>query len=273
MGTLSTIMNAGQAAANFAQANKWDLYKAKISDWAKWGSSRRQSQPVVDGGFGDFGSFATNATAVMGGAAQILNNSQQLAQIGDTQMQENMISDIGNIGNYNYGSYDQLMMDYDRMANLQPDLSFDAIRGGSTKERIGNVLSSTVTGVTTGASVGGPYGALIGGALGATAGLAGWAMGDAKAEQQRKHLMAENSFAHDRAGQNLRAGGENLMNYQFRSGVAHSVAEGGPIERKMMSIQAYANKVLRRPRLRSEEPVHGIVREHCKGGTMVRIKR
>lgn len=195
--------------------------------------------------------WMSSALAVGNGLTSIFNTSKNMANIADTSQQQNMIQDLGNIGSTQYSNWEQIGMDYDRFNNLQPNLSFDAIRGGSTEERVGSVLSNTATGAMTGLQVGGPWGALAGGIIGAGAGIGGWLVGDKDAETELKDLRLKRYLAQDRAMSNLVSGIDNYSNYQFKNGIGTMKKNGGPIQRKRTPIKA----------------------EKVKGGTKIRIKR
>ena len=202
-------------------------------------------------GQGSRNDWMSSALAVGNGLTSIFNTSKNMANIADTSQQQNMIQDLGNIGRTQYSNWEQIGMDYDRFNNLQPNLSFDAIRGGSTKERVGGVLSNTATGAMTGLQVGGPWGALAGGVIGAGAGIGSWLVGDKDAETELKDLRLKRYLAQDKAMSNLVSGIDNYSNYQFKNGIGTMKKNGGPIQRKRTPIKA----------------------EKVKGGTKIRIKR
>lgn len=224
-------------------------------------------------GSGASGFGYESGLALLNGVTGIVNNFQQLNSIGDTTQQQSQINQMGNIGRYDVNSFEQLNGEYGQLNSLQPNLDYDAIRGGSTMERLGNTLSSTFTGAVTGAQVGGPWGAVAGAAVGLGAGIGGWLMGDAKAEDELTRLRTERYIAQDKALQNLNARMENLADYNFRNTVPRVRAEGGKIERKKTSITEFANSVLGKQKYNDTTRSAGIVRQHCKGGTMIRIKR
>lgn len=216
---------------------------------------------------------AGSALAILGGATDILNNTFNAAQTADTSQQQGMIEDMSRIGSGDYNSFNQLASDYDSLNSIQPDLSYDAIRGGSTGERVGNVFSSTLSGATTGLTVGGPWGALAGAVVGLGSGIGGWLAGDAKAREEKRRLEIQARQAQNTATRNLAAANEGLMNTQFRAGVGNRSAQGGKIERKQETIQEFAARALKRPRQRDFVSSGRIARRHGEGGTIIRIKR
>lgn len=225
-------------------------------------------------GYGGTGSdWISNGLAITGALTNIFNNTKQMAGIGDTSMQRNMIQDIGNVGTSKYGNWGQVMMDYDRLNSMQPDLSYDTIRGGSTKERVGGVLSNTATGAMTGLQVGGPWGALAGGVIGLGAGIGGWIAGDRRAELERDTLRLNQSLNQDRAMRNIAAGIEDYTDYEHRNNIRTLRAEGGQIQRKESSMKEFADRVLSRGRANDSTRSSGVIREKVNGGTKIRIKR
>lgn len=211
--------------------------------------------------------------AGLGALTTLLENAKQNAKIGDTSHQRRMIGDIRNLGNTDYSNFDQLVSGYEQLNTMQPDLSFDIIRGGSDKERVGNVLSSTVTGATTGAQIGGPWGALAGGVIGLGSGIGGWISGDMNAQLEQQSLRTDNMLAKNIANTNLSAASEGLADYTFRSGVVNRANAGGHIRRKQETVKEFADRIFGNQRQSDITHSAKIVRQHCKGGTMVRIKR
>lgn len=216
------------------------------------------------------------ANAVFGGATALLNGATQMGlageslnSIADTSQQQGMIDDIARRGLYGYNSYNQWANDYSELP--QPDLSFDTIRDINDWEKAGNVLSSGIAGATAGAQVGGLWGGVAGGLAGLGYGAYNWITGDQKArtEQQAKRnalASAEAISLHNREAQ-----GERLRDMDNRQKAVRLNADGGRIERRMVSAKEFADQVLGKKRTGSQYS-SGIIRQHCKGGTMVRIK-
>ena len=202
-------------------------------------------------GQGSRNDWMSGALAVGNGLTSIFNTTRDMSHIADTSRQRSMIQDIGNIGTSKYGNYQQAISDINRIDSMQPNLSLDTIRGHSTKEQIGGVLSNVVTGATTGAQVGGPYGAFFGGLAGGAAGAWGIVSNnlDAKAERSTDTAMLANAL--DRSNINIAAGIEDLQNDTHRNKIYNLGAKGGKIQRKRTPIKA----------------------EKVKGGIKIRIKR
>lgn len=206
----------------------------------------------------------------LSGATQLFNIGQQQTQIADTTQQRNMIGDLGRVGGTNYSSYDQVINDYNQLGTLQPNLDYDAIRGGSWGQRAGNTFNSALTGATTGFQIGGPWGALAGGVIGLGAGIGGWLAGDKAAELEQSRLNMDYRIASQNAATNLSARNEELADWGARKAAVNSVAKGG----KIQTMKDFADRVLKKSAgIAVENNPSGIVRKHCKGGTMVRIKR
>jgi hypothetical protein len=220
----------------------------------------------------DFGSGIESGLAILNGATGIINNFQQLNSIADTSQQQHQIDQMGSLGRYNVNSFDAINNQYGQLDQMQPNLDYDTIRGGSTAERIGGVASSALTGATTGFQVGGLYGAVAGGVLGLGAGIGGWLSGDQKAEDELKRLQVERDITQGKALQNINARMEELADYNFRNEVPRVRAEGGKIERKQTSLKDFADSISKRQRSDTTRSA-GIVREYCNGGVKIRIKR
>ena len=213
------------------------------------------------------------STSLLGGLSGIVGNTINLAQIADTSRQDAEIQQMGRIGQGGYGSYDQVASDYSRLNALNPDLSFDTIRGADTKQKVGGVLSSTAAGAAAGAQIGGPWGALAGGVIGLGSSLAGVFIGDSQAKTEQRLKQAQAQQATGLSQTRMRTGIDDLAKSNFRADYANRAAMGGSIERKKQELQAFADRVMNRQQQNDVTHSAGIVRQHCKGGTMIRIKR
>lgn len=213
------------------------------------------------------------STALLGGLSGIVGTTKNLASIADTSKQDAAIQQMGSIGQGGYSSYDQVAADYNRLNSINPDLSYDTIRGVDTKQKVGGVLSATAAGAATGAQIGGPWGALAGGVIGLGSSLAGVFVGDqnARIEQQLKQAQAKQ--ATELSQTRMRTGIDDLAQSNFRSDYANRAAMGGSIERKKQGLQAFADRIMNRQKQNDVTHSSGIIRQHCKGGTMIRIKR
>lgn len=217
-----------------------------------------------------FNAAASGAVAGLGAASQIYSTANDLAQIADTTQYQNMISDMDYIGRGTYNNVGQIASEYERTST--PSFEYDDIRGASGLQRAGQIGSSALAGASAGMTIGGPWGAAIGGAIGLGAGLIGNFTGNRKARTETAFLNNQAELATATANQNLSAGHENLRRYQFRNATSHIVADGGKIERKQESLKQFADRVMRQRRNNDITHSSGIVRQRCKGGTMIRIK-
>lgn len=221
----------------------------------------------------DWGKLSLGSSSVLGGLTAIQNASAANSHIADTSQQWGAINSMDTVGRGNYSSFDQLSSDYDSLRNMQPDLDYDTIRGGSTGERLGNTLSATMSGAAAGAQVGGVYGAIAGAAIGLGTSVVGWLDGHQKAKAEQSILQSQQNTAKEIAGLRMSAAADNLSTSNFNNAYANRAAEGGQLQRKTMNIRDFANAVLARRREADRTHSAGIVRTHCKGGTMIRIKR
>lgn len=227
------------------------------------------NQPGSKNGYSN---FASQFGALSGGVMGIVDNFQNLSDIADTSGYWDDINEVENLGMSNYYDIDALSQDYARMANLNQMYDYSDIRGKNDGELAMGVGSSMLQGAAAGASFG-PYGAAAGAAIGLGAGLAGMFSGNRKARREQRYLEDRAEMAVNGANKNLNAAHEQLRDYQFRSGVSNRAADGGRIVRKNQSLQEFADKIFNRQRTNDSSRSVGIVRTHCNGGTMIRIKR
>lgn len=204
----------------------------------------------------------------LSGLSTILNAANGLAQTNDMQYLYDQFDDVSRIGKTDYNSFDQLASDYSRV--YTPSWSDSDIQSMTTGQKVGNVFSSTLAGATTGMTIGGPWGAAIGGVIGLGAGVGGWLVGDKRVRDEKRSLKNSALNATEIADVNLDAAHERTTNYKFRSGIGNLAARGGSI-RRMQSLEEFTNSVLSKPKTRSERHV-GVIRKHCNGGTMIRLK-
>ena len=200
------------------------------------------------------------------GATTLLSNAYKDAQIRDTTMQEGMISDLRNAGNYNYNNYDQLANDYAR-TDFSPNFNYQDIRGMTTGQQVGSVATSTLSGAATGLQIGGPWGALVGGVVGLGTGLAGVATGNSAAHVKQDSLNLQASLASDAAQQNFEAAHERIGDNIHRQNAVNAVKYGGAISR-------FADNALLKVPKQVEHKCGGkIERLYCNGGVKVRIHK
>lgn len=215
--------------------------------------------------------LAGGIVAGLTGATSLLSNAYKDAQIRDTTMQEGVIANLRNAGNYNYNDYEQLANDYAR-TDFSPNFNYQDIRGMTKGQQIGSVATSALSGAMTGLQIGGPWGALAGLAVGGLTGLAGVATGNAAARVKQDSLNLQASLASDAAQQNFGAAHERISASKARQGIVNSVASGGNIQRRSQNIREYANKVLKKTGNNARNCGGKIVRVRKEGGVCVRIK-
>ena len=203
------------------------------------------------------------------GATTLLSNAYKDSQIRDTSMQEGIISDLAQAGNYNYNNYDQLANDY-AQTSFNPQFNYQDIRGMTTGQQVGSVATSTLSGAATGLQIGGPWGALIGGGVGLLTGLGGVLTGNQAARIKQQELNFQADIAADAARQNFAAAHERIGDNIHRQNAVNAVKYGG----KIQTIKDYANKVLSVP----HQKEHGggisrVKKEYCNGGLKVSFKK
>lgn len=211
------------------------------------------------------------ASALLSGVTGVLSSSMNAAQINDTSEYDNRIADLSQIGYADYDNFDALNQAYADAASIDTSADYDKIRGMSGGQAAGNLIENTMTGATTGLTVGGPFGAIAGGVIGFGSGLAGLISGDKKARAEKERIENEGTIAANRTRMGLQYQHDNLSSNYFHGRVGYALAKGGQIERRQMSIQEFADKIMSQPkdyRPRSS----GFTRVHCNGGTMIRFK-
>ncbi len=213
--------------------------------------------------------------AIGNGLGSIASTAMDAASTADLTQQNNTVAQMGQIGRGNYGSFDDIQQDYTQLGQLgnSLDYSYDTVRGKSNGELAGDVLSTTATGAMTGLQVGGPWGALAGAVVGLGAGLGGVFTGNAKAKMEASLGQANANRATAIAQQNINTNSDNLRNSNFNNAFANRAARGGQLEKKTLNVKEFSEMVLNRQRQADRTRSLGIVRQHCKGGTMIRIKR
>lgn len=222
---------------------------------------------------GGGGNGLNAAMSILGGGMDILQTALRSSQIEDVSRYDNALRDMRLIGMQDYGTYGQVMQDYDRLNASQLGVDAKDIRGMTTGQKVGSIASTTASGAMTGLTVGGPWGALAGAVVGAGAGVGGVVAGDQKAKREAMRLNYASEDAQLTGAINLSNAMENLQDYNYRKGVAHRVAEGGPIKRRQMSLKEFAATALKKPLPPKDYSRSGIVHKKCNGGTMIRIKR
>lgn len=212
------------------------------------------------------------AATAIGGIGDILNTSLSMAQIADTSAQHNQINSMTELGNSDYSSYGDILTDYTRLSQINPDISYDTVRGGSTTERIGGVGKSIASGAMTGLQVGGCWGALVGGIVGAGAGIGGWIAGNQNAKAETALLKAEYNNDYQIARNNIVKSTDKMADNQFSNMYRNRMAEGGRLK-KQADLRSFADAIMNRRKVADVTRSAGIEKEYVDGGLMIRIKR
>lgn len=233
------------------------------TDYAKY--SKALNNAKIGAAFGAVASLGS-------GLAPVISNANQIGKLGDTSQQDAMINEMRNIGTDGYSNYDQLSSDYNRIGAIQPDLSWDTIRGGSTEDRLGKTATSTLSAAKAGYDIAGAGGAAVGALIGLGSSVGSWIAGNKAADYTQQIKKQSAATAEGIAQMNLRAGVDNLADRQFRKNYANRAAEGGHIERGQLKAADFASKLLDRQRI-SDKTHSAVIRTYCKGGTMIKIKR
>lgn len=211
------------------------------------------------------------AGTVLGSVASLADTSLSMAKTNNTDIVQNTINQIGNIGKNNYISNNQIISDYSALNNLQPNISYDDVRGGSDLQRFGNLNAAVLSGAMAGNMVGGPVGAAVGAGIGLLGSGAGWIYGNIDARNKTNILNQNKKDAERLANVNLLSARDNFAGSSFRENYANRAADGGSIQRKSQSITEFAERVSKKKYRRDYVPT--IVSAKKDGGLLVRIKR
>ena len=247
-------------------------YRGKLQELKKQDNYDPNSAEAMDLKNGMASTGIQSALAIGQGLGSIATTLLNSTNINDTTQYHNEINRLSRLGAEGYGSYDELFNDYSQLDSFVTP-SFDEIRGMSDGQKVGAVGSSVLTGATTGLTVGGPWGAAAGAAVGLGLGLAGVFSGDQKADIEKQSLFLDGQQAYLDGKRNLDSATEGLLNWNFRNKSSRALAKGGPIERQQESIQEFANRVMKKPKLRQRNPSAGFKRDVVEGGIRIRFKR
>ena len=136
--------------------------------------------------FTDGGDTRTKIGAVSQGLADSTTSYLKNSQIADTSLMEaNLKSGANRI--IDPSTNQQLMDEYDAWSEFN-NVNRKTVRGGSTGQRLVNVVGSVGAGAATGAAVANVPGAIIGGAIGLASSIGGWVTGGIKANKKTKEL-------------------------------------------------------------------------------------
>lgn len=208
---------------------------------------------------------------------QIGSIASDLSGVKDQTQYINTVNDLSQLGKSGYGSFDQVISDYNNLGNMNAQLKqnndYDSIRGMSTGQQLGKIGNATATGAMAGMSVAGPVGAAVGAGIGLLASGAGALYGNnaAKLTQGLNTQRAANATAI--AQTNMQAGVDALKEKTSKLNYSNRKDDGGQINRKQLSAQEFIDRMLKRPNFSNRQTVSPIVRTHGEGGTIIRIKR
>lgn len=207
----------------------------------------------------------------LNGVTGIFNAAKENASVADTTDLYNRFNDIRS-REYGFQSEEDIVENHARNSRIIPRYNFDTFSGTDTWGKIKNTAGSTLTGATTGFQLGGPWGAAIGAGVGLLAGAGSWAMGDYNAKLSEINTGKAERVARNDAAVINNTLTQNYQNKSFADKVYNSSSDGGAIVRKKETIQDFAAKILKRSQNNDVTKSSGLIRKHCKGGTMIRIK-
>lgn len=179
---------------------------------------------------------ASQGAAIAGGVVsglsslgQIINGSNELSRIADTGILDREIDDMYDVGNRQYGSFDDISQGYADLSSIMPDVNYMDIRGKSDGQRAMGVGSNALSGASAGAMIGGVPGAVIGGAIGLGAGIAGVVNGNRDARDQKRFLDNKSKWAMSNSRMNLSKAHDTMQDSTHRSMLPNTRAFGGRI--------------------------------------------
>lgn len=183
-----------------------------------------KSKEAFDNAFKN-GNGINSITSMAGSLGTIVNAGLDNAKLADTTNLENSIDDQRN---YIVGAVDNnsLLNEWGNFSTMD-NVTWKDIRGGSTRERVGNTLGATLSGATTGAQVGGPIGAVVGGVVGLGSGIAGWLTGNKKAKRKAKQLNGDIEEANNRGLASLESKAQTIDTQNDLIALANYAANGG----------------------------------------------
>lgn len=180
---------------------------------------------------------ASQGAAIAGGAVsglsalgQIVNGSNELSRTADAGVVNSEIDDVYNIGNRQYGNFDDITQGYLDLSYLNPDVDYMKIRGKSDGQRAAGVGSNIVSGASAGAQIGGLPGAAVGAAVGLGAGIAGIVTGNRDAHDEKRFLDNKLRWSKDNAQMNLSTAHDTVQENQHRNNLTNVRAFGGRIK-------------------------------------------
>lgn len=198
---------------------------------------------------------ATGFSGALTGMSGVLSMGNQISEMmtpADTSKYDAQLNKMSNLGKQNYFSNNSLLQSYDQLPRFSVAASDLNPTAGESALQIG---STTLNGAITGYKVGGIYGAIIGGAAGLLGG------GVADYTRRRDNAFNADSLTLEQENQRVRTqsamnvGADQVRDMQFGTLYGGRKALGG-------FIRAYG-----------ERPIgYRIHHNHCKGGTLVRIK-
>lgn len=217
----------------------------------------------------DSKAFMTKGLSVLDGTLGVLNTAISAGQYRDTSQYEAQLQDMSNRFGNNYYDNDAVIQD---MLNMPTGFN---VSEDDLNPTLGQSVGRVGTGALQGASAGmafGPWGALAGAVIGGGATLLGDLYGKQGNQYKASTLNYNQGYQQKMNSLAMNTAADQAHDYQFGQAWKMRKAAGGKIERKEQTIQEFADRVLKRQRTSDITHSAGIVRQHCNGGTMIRIK-
>lgn len=239
--------------SNIAERNQYE----KGSD--EWAQNNSQAMSAVLGG----------GLTLANGAVSILDNARQLSTLHDVDKYDYQLNQLAQARDGKTWDMNQLIEQQQSLPTYQAKASDF---GPSDSDVRSGVLSSAMSGATAGGKTFGLLGAIGGGLIGGITALFSGKKGQDKAERLADAQNTLQKIQKDRNEIYYRDQADKINDFTYDNMWANRADDGGEIERRQQNLQDFANAVLKKQTARPDRS-SGIIRRHCDGGTMIRIKR
>ncbi len=239
--------------SNIAERNQYE----RGSD--EWALNNNQAMSSVLGG----GLTSAN------GAISILDNARQLSELHNVDKYNDQLNQLAQARDGKTWDMNQLLEQQQSLPTYQAK----AADFGPSDSDIGKgVLSSAMSGAAAGGKTFGLLGAIGGGLIGGATALISGKSGQRAAERFADAQNTLQKIQKDRNGVYYRSQADKINDFTYGNLWANRAENGGEIERRQRNLQDFADAVLKKQTARPDRS-SGIIRRHCDGGTMIRIKR
>lgn len=239
--------------SNIDERNQYE----KGSD--EWALNNSQAMSAVLGG----------GLTLANGAVSLLDNARQLSSLHDVNKYDYQLNQLTQARDGKTWDMNQLIEQQQSLPTFQAKATDF---GPSNSDIRKGVLSSAMSGAAAGGKTFGLLGAIGGGLIGGATALFSGKSGQAEAERFADAQNTLQKIQKDRNGVYYRDQADKINDFAYGNLWSNRADDGGEIERRQRNLQDFANAVLKKQTARPDRS-SGIIRRHCNGGTMIRIKR